>query len=587
MLQLRSLKAKVLFPLVLASLACLGVALTGFAGMRVLSGQLDRSADELVPSLLGLGDINEGLGSMRSHTWRTVVYLYENTPERLLPAAKAREEVLATIARGERLFDAQPHTPEEARLYAEYRRHFAAFREVNDGLWAAVQQGDTSRIKQLAAGQSRTLDQARAAVHALVELKHGQADALKREGHEAEQRVARWLALASGAALLLALGIGGRVVAGLVRPMREMALAAKAIGQGDLSQEVAHRSRDELGELAESFRRCQAYIREVAEAAEALSRGDLSREVVPRSAEDLLSLNVRRATGSLRGLLEQTRRLTEAARAGELSERGDASRFEGAYGELVAGINGTLDATLAPVREAAEVLGRLAARDLTARMRGEYRGEYRAIAEALNSAARDLHEGMVEVSRAALEVSAAGGEVVRAGASMAQVAGTARQAADRGQQATGRMADAMERILASARGTADVVSDIQAIARSTQVVSVNASLQAVAAGREALGFGVVAREVRRLAERTRQSAGHTEDLLRQSVEAAEQGGALSGELQAGLAGVTSALEQVAATAATLAASGEAGVEEAGDSAAARLAREAAAMQRLVEQFRLT
>jgi methyl-accepting chemotaxis protein len=54
-----------------------------------------------------------------------------------------------------------------------------------------------------------------------------------------------------GAAIALLMGI--LLSRSLTRPIRELTQAIHAVSEGDLSQQVPVRSRDELGELAQSF----------------------------------------------------------------------------------------------------------------------------------------------------------------------------------------------------------------------------------------------------------------------------------------------------------------------------------------------
>ncbi len=59
-----------------------------------------------------------------------------------------------------------------------------------------------------------------------------------------------WAGLAAGA---IAAVLGALLARTLTRPVRELTVAARAMAKGDLKQQVPVRSRDELGELAESF----------------------------------------------------------------------------------------------------------------------------------------------------------------------------------------------------------------------------------------------------------------------------------------------------------------------------------------------
>jgi signal transduction histidine kinase len=85
-----------------------------------------------------------------------------------------------------------------------------------------------------------------------------------------------WLAaLAAGAVALI---VGGALAIGLLRPVRELTAASRALAQGDLTRRVPVRSQDEIGELSASFNRMAANL----ERAERLRRemtADIAHEL--------------------------------------------------------------------------------------------------------------------------------------------------------------------------------------------------------------------------------------------------------------------------------------------------------------------
>ncbi|GGM97192.1 two-component sensor histidine kinase [Lentzea pudingi] len=67
------------------------------------------------------------------------------------------------------------------------------------------------------------------------------------------EELARNAWLIGGAVLVLALGLGFLAARGVLRPVRELQLAAWQLGQGDLSARVPVRGRDELASVASTF----------------------------------------------------------------------------------------------------------------------------------------------------------------------------------------------------------------------------------------------------------------------------------------------------------------------------------------------
>jgi methyl-accepting chemotaxis protein len=267
----------------------------------------------------------------------------------------------------------------------------------------------------------------------------------------------------------------------------------------------------------------------VAAAAEKLALGDLSAKVTVRSEKDTLTRSFLQLQETVKSLIEETCLLVEQANKGQLSERGDAEKFKGGYREVILGVNRLMDTVIAPVDEAATVLSRVADRDLSVRMHGNYQGDFAKIQESLNLTLENLKDSLEQVSTGTHQVTAAALEISSGSQTLSQSASeqasslqevsaalkemtaTAKQNASnsqgtnelakeacisstRGVERMKSLSESIGRIKSSADATARIVKTIDEIAFQTNLLALNAAVEAARAGDAGRGFAVVAEE---------------------------------------------------------------------------------------------
>ena len=87
----------------------------------------------------------------------------------------------------------------------------------------------------------------------------------------------------------------------------------------------------------------------------------------------------------VQSLQKELTRLTDASKEGRLSERGKAEQFQGAYAEIVRGVNGILDAVVAPLNVAARYVDQVSRGDIPPKISDTYQGDFNTIKNNLNN----------------------------------------------------------------------------------------------------------------------------------------------------------------------------------------------------------
>ena len=112
-------------------------------------------------------------------------------------------------------------------------------------------------------------------------LKRATADELAASDAVAYGQTRTLAVVLSVGAVLLALSIGLIVSRSILRPVRQVASAARKLAVGELQQELQVHSHDELGQMADAFRAMVVYQNEMACVATDIAEGNLFTNIQP------------------------------------------------------------------------------------------------------------------------------------------------------------------------------------------------------------------------------------------------------------------------------------------------------------------
>lgn len=145
------------------------------------------------------------------------------------------------------------------------------------------------------------------------------------------------------------------------------------------------------------------------------------------------------------------------------------------------------------------------------------------VADKLSASAEEQLSTISAVTSEIASISQQTDKSLRDSEEASRLAGESAELLDDGNREVNKMAEAMERIEKSSTEISTIVKTIEDIAFQTNILALNASVEAAKAGEAGKGFAVVAEEVKSLAGKSSEAVSNTAELIEASMQAVEEG----------------------------------------------------------------
>ena len=309
-----------------------------------------------------------------------------------------------------------------------------------------------------------------------------------------------------GAFVILGL-IGFFITRNISQPLQEITRAAEQIASGDLTINAFpdHRG-DEIGILSNAFGRMTRSLQERAGVAEQIAEGNLKIEVKPQSEKDILGKAFATMVVSLRGVT----------------------------GEIKEGVN-VLATSASEIMASTSLVASGTAETATAM------SQTTATVEEVKQTAQVS-------SQKASNVSDSAQKVVQVSQNGKKAVGETIEGMNRIREQMAAIAESTVRLSEQGQAIGEIIASVNDLAERSNLLAVNAAIEAAKAGEHGRGFVVVAQEIKSLAQQSKQATAQVRTILSDiqqatnaAVMATEQG---SKAVEAGVKQSTEAMEAI-------------------------------------------
>jgi methyl-accepting chemotaxis protein len=276
----------------------------------------------------------------------------------------------------------------------------------------------------------------------------------------------------SSFSIILMIIIGFLIVRNISGPLNEITKIATRIGEGDLDVELPVVERkDEVGILLQNFSSMIEALKRMANAAQKIAAGDITGSIVPQSEKDILG-------NAFLQMLNNLRRIMKDIMEGVSMIGSSASEILAATTQVASGTAETAT----------------------------------AISETTTT--------VEEVQQAAKQTAQKAKNVADSAQKLAQVSQNGQKAVEETGNVMNRIREQMDsiaqtvvRLSEQSQSIGGIIASVTDIADQSNLLAVNAAIEAAKAGEQGKGFAVVAQEIKNLAEQSKQSTSQVRNIL--------------------------------------------------------------------------
>lgn len=477
-----SIRAKILLGLLTIVLTTVTMGSISLLRTKLIGSEAKLITQKWIPSVNTLSAVQGKFKDLNALDYKAV---FHNSQAEMTKVVQQMEVVIIEIERLSQVYQPLIVQDNERKLFNSFRQNYTKYVEQNELVIEMLKKGRNREAQGILLGKS--MDSYYNISNILQKLIDINNQGNLTASLQVEKAFRNTTLIIMGVILLsilLSIVISYSLSKNISTGVRKMQVAAQKISVGDLNVDLQVDNKDEIGQLAESFRVLVDSTKLICENAKLISNGDLTVTLSKRSDNDELMKALSGMVSKLNDIVVQ---ISESASNVAIS----SNEMSGAAVQLSQGAN-----------------------------------EQASSSEEISSAIEEMATTIEQNSDNATQTE--------------KIALISSQGIEEVNQASRLSLDAIRQIV-------EKIKVINNIAEKTDILAINAAIEAARAGEHGKGFAVVAAEVRKLAETSQKAAIEINQFSSESLQITEDTSMLMSKLIPDIQKTTRLVQEIAAS----------------------------------------
>lgn len=335
------------------------------------------------------------------------------------------------------------------------------------------------------------------------------------------------------------------IIRSITYPLRTAVTVSNQLAQGNLSARIGSTANDETGQLLQAMKQMVGYLNEMAEMADSIAGGNMAVRVNPRSAEDRFGNAFQKMASYLNDMAGVAGKIAEGDLSVQVQSRSSEDNFGNAFKQMIdklREITSNVKTTSTELAEAGRQIVSSSRRTLQSAQ-----DQAAAVQESTASASEVQQTSHVTGDRAK-EIQRVLERTVHSSQGIRSQLGDTAGAMSRIQDQIRVIVQSIQQVAEKNVQIGEIIESVGELADQSQLLAINAGIEAAKAGESGRGFSVVASEMRTLADQSKSAARRIRAIVGEVRKAAEDAATIAetgqGRFQESMEHIQPVLEQV-------------------------------------------